>query len=55
MGRRGIRSLKTRVIRECIISRRKARLYSGGTHVGGSRGKSHSVTSGDTAEGKLQE
>ena len=55
MGRRGIRNLKTKVMKECSISRRKARLYSGDIHVGGSRGKSHSVTSGDTAEGKLQE
>ena len=51
MGRRGIRSLKTRVGREYSISRRRARLYSGGIHVGGG---SHSVTSGDTAGGQLQ-
>ena len=37
--------------RECSISRRRARLYSEGIHVGGSRGGSHSVTSGDTAGG----
>ena len=49
MGRRGIRGLKTRVGRECSISRQKARLYSGGIHVGGSRGGSHSVTNGYTA------
>ena len=49
MGRRGIRSLKTRVRRKCSISGRRARLYSGGIHVGGVRGESHSVTSGDTA------
>ena len=52
MVRRGIRSLKTRVGRECSISRRRARLYSGGIHVGGFRGESHSVTSGDTAGGE---
>ena len=51
MGRRGIRSLKTRVERECSISRRRARLYNGGMHVGGVGGKSHSVTSGDAAGG----
>ena len=51
MGRRGIRSLKTRVARECIISRRRARLYSGGIRVGGVRGGSHNVMSGDTAGG----
>ena len=41
MGRRWIRSLKTRVGRECCISRRRARLYSGGMYVGGVRGESH--------------
>ena len=51
MGRRGIRSLKTKVGRECSISRRRARLYSGGIHFGGVRGESHSATSGDTAGG----
>ena len=51
MDRRGIRGLKTRVGRECSISRLKARLYSGGIHVGGVRGESHSVTSGDAAGG----
>ena len=40
MGRRGIRGLKTRVGRECSISRRRGRLYSGGIHVGGVRGGS---------------
>ena len=34
MGHRGIRGLKTRVGRECSISRRRAGLYSGGIHVG---------------------
>ena len=46
MGRWGIRGLDTRVGRECSISRRGARLYSGGIHVGGVRGGSHSVTAG---------
>ena len=46
MGRWGIRGLKTRVGRECNISRGRARLYSGGIHVGGVRGGSHSVTVG---------
>ena len=52
MGRWGIRGLKTRVGRECCISRRRTRLYSGGAHVGGVRGVSHSVTSGNTAGGE---
>ena len=51
MGRSGIRGLETRVGRECSISRGGARLYSGGIHVGGVRGGSHSVTAG----GQLQE
>ena len=51
MGRRGISSLKTRLGRECSISTQKAGLYSGGIHVGGVRGESRSVTSGDTAWG----
>ena len=44
MGRWGIRGLETRVGRECSISRGGARLHSGGIHVGGVRGGSHSVT-----------
>ena len=36
---------------ECSISRRRDRLYSGGIRVGGARGESHSVTSGDSAGG----
>ena len=32
---RGIRGLKTRVGRECSISRQRTRLYSRGIHVGG--------------------
>ena len=51
MGRWGIRGLKTRVGRECSISKGGARLYSGGIHVGGVREGSHSVTVG----GQLQE
>ena len=51
MGRRRIRGLKTRTGRGCGISRRRARLYSGGIHVGGVRRGSHSVTSGNTAGG----
>ena len=37
--------------------RRRARLYSEDTsiYVGGVRGESHNVTSGDTAGGQLQE
>ena len=48
MDRRGIRSLKTRVGRECSISRRRARLYSGNICVGGILGESPSFASGDT-------
>ena len=51
MVRQGIRSLKTRVGRECSISRGEARWYSGGIHVGGVRGGSHGVTSWDAVEG----
>ena len=46
----GDKNLKTRVGRECSISRRRARLNSGGIHVGGVREGSYSVTAG----GKLQ-
>ena len=49
MGRRGIRGLKTRVRRECSISRGRARLYSGSIQVGGARGGGRSVTSRDAA------
>ena len=49
-----IKSLKKRMGRECRISRRRARLCSGGIHVGGVRGESHSVTSGDTAGGSTK-
>ena len=51
MGRWGARGLEPRVGRECSISGGGARLYSGGIHVGGVRGGSHSVTAG----GQLQE
>ena len=34
---------------ECSISREGGRLYSGGKHVGGVRGRSHSVTAGEAA------
>ena len=50
MGRWGIRGLETRVGRESCISRRRAKLYSGGIHVGEVRVGSHSVTAG----GQLQ-
>ena len=50
MGRWGIRGLESRVGQECSISR-GARLYSGGIHLGGVQGGSHSVTAG----GKPQE
>ena len=42
MGRWGIRSLETRVGRESSISRGRARLHSGGIHVEGVCGGSHS-------------
>ena len=45
-GPTGIKSLKTR--EECSIGRRRARLYSGGMHVGGVRRESHN---GDTVGG----
>ena len=51
MGQRWIKGLKTRVGRQYIISKRRASLYSGGIHVGGVRGGSLSVMSGDTAGG----
>ena len=51
-GQTGIRGLETRVGQECCISRGGGgRLYSGGIHVGGVRGGSHS----DSAGGQLQE
>ena len=42
----GIRSLETRVGRECNVSRGAARLHSGGIHVTGVRGGSHSNSTG---------
>ena len=56
MGRWRIKGLKTKVERECSISRRRVKLYCGGIHVGGVREGSHSVTCGDIASwGQLQE
>ena len=49
MGRRGIRSLETRVGRECSASRGGARLHSGDIDVGGVRRGSHSDSAGGTA------
>ena len=49
MGRWGIRGLETRVGRECSIGR-GAILYSGGIHVGGVRGGSHSVMAGGSSK-----
>ena len=46
MGRWGIRSLETRVGRECSVSRGGARLHSGGVHVGRVRGENHSDSAG---------
>ena len=46
MGRWGIRGLVTGVGQDCCISRGETRLYSGGVHVGGVQGGSHSVTAG---------
>ena len=43
MGRRGIRGLETRVGESAALAE-GASLYSGGIHVGGVRGGSHSVT-----------
>ena len=54
-GQKGIRVLKTRVGRECRISRRDARLYSGDIRAGEVRGGSHSVTRGNGAGEQLQE
>ena len=49
MGRWVIRGLGTMVGRECSISRGGVRLHSGGIHVGGVRGGSHSDSAGGTA------
>ena len=61
MGKRGIRDLDTRVGRECSISRRRARLYSGGIHVGkvtvlrqgGAAPRVRAVKGSEFGEGKL--
>ena len=39
---------------ECSISREGARLYSGGIHVGGVQGGSHSVTAGGGAAPRVR-
>ena len=49
MGRRRIGGLETRVGRECSISRGRAKLYSGGMHVGGFQRGSHSVMAEEAA------
>ena len=49
MGRWGTRSLETRVGRESSASRSRARLHSGGTHVGGAQRGSCSDPAGGTA------
>ena len=56
MGRWGIGGLEMGdrrfgdgVTRECSIGRGGARLYSGGIRVGGVRGGSHSVMTGEAA------
>ena len=49
MGTWGIGDLETRVEQERCIGRGEATLYSGGIHVGGVRGGSHSVTAVEEA------
>ena len=49
MGRWLIRSLETRVWRQSGVSRSRARLHSGGIHVGGVQRGSHSDSAGGTA------
>ena len=49
MGRWKIRGLETRVVRESSVSKGKARLYSGGIHVRGVLGESHSDSAGGEA------
>ena len=49
MGGWGISGLKTRVGRESSVSKGGARFHSGGIHVGGVRGGSHSITAGGAA------
>ena len=53
MGRWGIRRLETRVGQESIVSRGGARFHSGGIHVGGVRGGSHSVSAEGAAPREL--
>ena len=50
MDRWGIRGLETRVGRERSVSRGGARLHSGGIHVGGVRGGSHSDSAGGSSK-----
>ena len=50
MGRWRIRGLERRVGRESSFSRGGARLYSGGIHVGGARGESHSDSAGGSSK-----
>ena len=50
-GQMGDKGLETRVGRENSVSRGGAKLHSGGIHVSGVRGGSHS----DSAGGQLQE
>ena len=45
----GTRGLETRVGRESSVRRGGARLHSGGIHVGGVRGGSHSDSAGGAA------
>ena len=45
-GQMGVSDLETRVGRDSSVSRSGARLHSGGIHVGGVQGGSHSVTAG---------
>ena len=54
-GQTGDKMFEDEVGEGVHISKRRARLYSGGIRVGGVRGETHSVTSGDTAGGQLQE
>ena len=54
MGRWGIRSLETRVGRECSVSRGGARLHSGGIRVGGVRRGSHSDSAGGGGNSKTE-
>ena len=56
MGRWGIRGLETRVGRESSVGRGRARLHSGGIHVGAVRRGSHSdLTGGSSKSESCQE